>query len=364
MLTRCPQCRTVFKVSAGQIKARGGLVRCGRCHAAFDAVQMLIDVDQSIAPPAAADRERLPLRDGGEGGGRCSDHGVRDAPVAAGKVAPAGESFTAEKAPGALPPVPSVIDDGVTATRAAAAAQAVEVAPPASEAVGDAVPNASTEPLDAIDAPSGRREPVLEAAPQADTETAVMAEPAPVSPQAARVIVEELVQPPGSALEDFLQAPPPRRWPWVLGSAFALLALAMQAIIALRVELTVLHPPLKPVLVELCAAIGCEVGLPRQIDLISIESSALHPGKGNRLELVASVRNRAPFAQQYPHLEVTLTDAADRAVVRRAFAPREWLPAGLDSEAGFAAQSELAIDLMLQAKDIAPAGYRLYIFYP
>lgn len=41
MYTRCPECRTVFKVTLAQLKARDGLVRCGPCTQVFRADQHL-----------------------------------------------------------------------------------------------------------------------------------------------------------------------------------------------------------------------------------------------------------------------------------------------------------------------------------
>jgi predicted Zn finger-like uncharacterized protein len=37
MYTRCPECQTAFKVTVAQLKARDGLVRCGRCDSVFRA---------------------------------------------------------------------------------------------------------------------------------------------------------------------------------------------------------------------------------------------------------------------------------------------------------------------------------------
>lgn len=37
MITQCPECSTRFRVSQEQLEAHQGLVRCGRCHATFDA---------------------------------------------------------------------------------------------------------------------------------------------------------------------------------------------------------------------------------------------------------------------------------------------------------------------------------------
>lgn len=37
MYTRCPECQTAFKITVAQLKARDGLVRCGRCDSVFRA---------------------------------------------------------------------------------------------------------------------------------------------------------------------------------------------------------------------------------------------------------------------------------------------------------------------------------------
>jgi predicted Zn finger-like uncharacterized protein len=40
--TRCPQCQTVFRITAAQLKVRDGMVRCGRCQHVFAADQHLM----------------------------------------------------------------------------------------------------------------------------------------------------------------------------------------------------------------------------------------------------------------------------------------------------------------------------------
>ena len=40
--SRCPQCQTVFRVTATQLKVRHGMVRCGRCQHAFRADQHVV----------------------------------------------------------------------------------------------------------------------------------------------------------------------------------------------------------------------------------------------------------------------------------------------------------------------------------
>lgn len=196
--------------------------------------------------------------------------------------------------------------------------------------------------------------------PEAEPEPEPAPEPEPETP-AEEPAADSL------GLEPLLhEAEAPRRaWPWVVGILLALLVLGLQAILQLRVELAVLYPAAKPALQALCGVAGCDVPLPQKIDLIGIETSDLHPdpaGDG-RLQLVANLRNRAPFVQPYPYLEVTLTDVSDQALVRRVFTPAEYLPADAN-KAGFAAKGEQAVSLVLDAPGVAAVGYRLYVFYP
>ncbi|MDK3023949.1 DUF3426 domain-containing protein [Cupriavidus taiwanensis] len=61
LVTRCPACRTAFRLVADQLRLRQGLVRCGQCETVFDAREHLIEIPlpaDSTAPsaqkPAAA----------------------------------------------------------------------------------------------------------------------------------------------------------------------------------------------------------------------------------------------------------------------------------------------------------------------
>ncbi len=46
-VTKCPKCKTRFKVTDAQLAAHDGLVRCGRCHHVFDAQKHLHDDEPS-----------------------------------------------------------------------------------------------------------------------------------------------------------------------------------------------------------------------------------------------------------------------------------------------------------------------------
>ncbi len=53
MLTRCPACETHFRVTAEQLKARSGRVRCGDCQHVFNALDSLIEEPMLMPPPVA-----------------------------------------------------------------------------------------------------------------------------------------------------------------------------------------------------------------------------------------------------------------------------------------------------------------------
>jgi hypothetical protein len=51
-------------------------------------------------------------------------------------------------------------------------------------------------------------------------------------------------------------------------------------------------------------------------------------------------------------------------VLRRVFAPREYLPAPADAERGFGPRSEQSIKLYFELKELKASGYHIAIFYP
>jgi predicted Zn finger-like uncharacterized protein len=50
--TRCPFCESIFAVTAEQLAARGGHVRCGKCFQVFKADDHLVNEDSNSTPPS------------------------------------------------------------------------------------------------------------------------------------------------------------------------------------------------------------------------------------------------------------------------------------------------------------------------
>lgn len=150
-----------------------------------------------------------------------------------------------------------------------------------------------------------------------------------------------------------------------LGIPLLLAALAAQVLGTFRNPLAAAVPALKPALVSACALAGCTVELPAQIDALSIEQGELQTLADNVFSFSTTLRNGARSAQAWPHIELILNDDAGKPVLRRVFAPREYLagaPAALAQ--GFAPRSEQSVKLYFELAQIKASGYHIAVFYP
>ncbi len=316
MLTRCPVCATIFRVTAEQLKVRHGDVRCGRCQHVFNALDTLLE-ELPSEPGSAQSEPALP-------------QSATDDPSP-------GDAFVITVAAAEAPPA---------STPESLEADA-STAPPTEPAV-------APEPLPAADEPIAMAAMAAAAAPPGEA----MVEPVFVD---TTVVTADFVI---ESSED-TASPRVRRWPWLAASGLAVLILAFQAAIAFRVDLSARHPDLRPVYVAACQLLACDMPLPREIGLIDIEGSDLIPDPSDRarLRLVATLRNRAPYVQEFPDLELTLTDTQDQPLARRVLTPGQYLAKKAEPAAGFAAQGEVPVSLLVEA-GVAASGYRLYVFYP
>ena len=191
-------------------------------------------------------------------------------------------------------------------------------------------------------------------------------EPAPVAsspPRAQRPA-------PRVAREDVILAPPPLPRPaaraWAFGSALLAVVLATELAFAYRGAIAQRYPILRPWLESVCAAAGCNIFWAREDALLKLEDSELLevPGKPNEIALGARIRNLAQVAQEYPHLELTLTDLTGQAAVRRVLRPTDYLGRSPTSGEMLAPGAEMSIQLRLETPRIKATGYELLLFYP
>lgn len=159
---------------------------------------------------------------------------------------------------------------------------------------------------------------------------------------------------------------PARRWLMGLAIGVLLGTLGAQVAYHSRAEITRAWPELRPLYQLFCDHFGCELALPRVAAAIRISRSSLEsdPADATRFILNANIVNQARHPLALPHLELTLTDARDRPVVRRVLDPATWAP-DADASVGLPAGGEIEVTLTFGAPDLSEAtGYRVYAFYP
>lgn len=317
MRTACPVCRTAFHVTPTHLRVRAGRVRCGRCGAAFNALDNLLDDDAPAPEPVVPDTV-------------ASESPISDLPIS-------------------TAPLPATAANDPPELVASDAGAEIE-------APGGEIPGCPTVPDDeTVELLSPREEHHLKKTGAAD-ETADGEEIA--RPESRHWLASPVGKPVPIAARQQRSAP------YLVVAVLLLLALSGQLLFHFRTDLAITLPGIRPALAALSGFMGADIPLPRNIDLISIESSDLQSEAGGRrlLVLQSTLRNRANYPQAYPALELTLTDVGDQAIARRVLFPRDYLPS--KAETAFPANADLEFRLWLDTASINSAGYRLYVFYP
>lgn len=125
------------------------------------------------------------------------------------------------------------------------------------------------------------------------------------------------------------------KWQWAMLTLLSLL-LALQVLLADRARLAA-DAAWRPLVARLCGVLGCSIPPWHEPEAFSMLSRDVSPiaGKAGGLDVQATFRNDARWAQAWPVLLLSLSDADGRVLGSRAFTPREYLGAA-------ATQAELA----------------------
>jgi hypothetical protein len=149
---------------------------------------------------------------------------------------------------------------------------------------------------------------------------------------------------------------------WRYAATLLVVVLAVELLFAFRGELAQHYPVLRPWLESACSPFRCAIPWPNNEALLKLEDSELLevPGKANQIALGARIRNLAPNAQEYPYLELTLTDLTGQAAARRVIRPTDYLGRPVAAGEVLAAGNELR----LETRNLKATGYELMLFYP
>ncbi|MEY4562024.1 MAG: hypothetical protein RLZZ618_1301 [Pseudomonadota bacterium] len=332
LATRCTACGTVFRVVQDQLKVSEGWVRCGRCDQVFNAIEGLFDLERD-APP---------------------DWTPPPAPPAP----PAAAITAAFQAP-ADPPeddddVFHLSDEDRIHSR---------FFQPEQEDVAQ-TPAQTVSQRDRVDFADARFNDALLADADAEAGVDMRGSPPPALPKKTRSKSSGPRKPPEflkAAKRKALWHGTPMRVLLSVVSLLLLVGLALQAIYHFHDLMAARWPESQPVLQASCDLMKCRIGVPKHIDDIKVESSALSPannGAAYRLSVV--LRNRGTLPLALPSVDLTLTDSGGELVSRRALSPGDFRAPSFTLPAG----EETTLQLLMSTDGRRVAGYTVEIFYP
>jgi predicted Zn finger-like uncharacterized protein len=338
MLTRCPHCRTAFHVTREQLLVRDGKVRCGACRRAFNAMGYLDPKAYKEKPepaPAPAIAHVNKTTD------EAADDTLEDTQLLETLLFPEeeAEAHEEESTDDDILPAPPK-SQPTAATPSTGTRQAMDVPPPtAADALNDLLTAVQfPDPIDALLAQEAQHDThAPEDEKPKSARTSRWAEPTPdVAAEAAYPLL-----------------------PFVLASLLLDLLLLFQAVYHYRGEMG----RQTPLVARIFSAFHIRMPLAQEVEWLSIDASEFtpmtHPG---HFQLTATLKNQSRYPQAWPQLEISLTDSYDNILTRRVFSPAEYLPP--DAAPEVFAPGDIHLQLRLEASDLAPTGYRLYLFYP
>ena len=372
MYTQCPDCATVFRVTAETLRAAQGDVRCGVCATTFNALENLSEQafkaaaeDEAPLPDDSMTVEELPGNENIELSSPIELSAVPEAPVAApsppppsppppedeaeamefhGDVADLDRLFVVEN------PSLASFDPDAGAANLAIAEPSID--PDSTDEHPILVLEESDEPArsESIVLETLEPEPVpVEVPVEVPVKVSIpvpVAVPVPPAVPAAGLTAPRILIPDEmrkrladeaaareAAAREFEPDVPDstglltQRWPWVAGIATLALLLALQVVHARRNDL-VRNAAFGPALAGAYDFFGLSVLAPTDLSAYELRQwgAASDPREANRLMLRASIVNRASYAQPLPLLRLTLQDRFGGTLGQRDVGPADYLP--------------------------------------
>ena len=306
-ITSCPACETQFLLTTEHLKAHRGKVQCGQCEHIFNAKNRLTEVSDDIHSPAEYMASLEPEQQA-------------NPPNTLPNVSQNTESK----------PINAVL-----------------------EGVLGAVPN-----LDNLNTNTTLY-------PQADDpfigdQTHINIDDNYSYEDETPIIIDDLVN------KAKLEKKQTKLNSWLVLVGLSLLILAsLQTIFFLRSKIATEYPQFKPYLVQACGALQCDIDVPKNLDLLTIDDSDMQESETYEkvIDFSSLLINNANYNQAYPNIELTLTDTDDKPVVRKLITPSEYLKTNANLADGMPGNDQIRMKLAISVADLSVAGYRVLLTY-
>jgi predicted Zn finger-like uncharacterized protein len=326
LITRCPQCKTAFAFDAAKLRLAQGWVRCGRCETLFEAAQHLYEREgESIAAQMALAAEQP----GSHSAERSTSNGIKGQDAQNNQLEDQQEDHSKEE------PIDLLRSD--------------------LRALHEALEDASVPPQTSSIAPYARSLAHPGQAAEVGQE---------YSPQASDKLRDVLLSVDSKSSKE--QATHPALWVRVVSTLclFLLVFSALaQVLWTYKETIGALSAESHLLTQALCESLGVELGWPRQLKHLKIESSQFKPYSEGHYSVGLTLKNTQDLvALQTPWIELTLSGAEDTVLVRKIFKPNE-----LELQAAIAPGKELNVDFAIALDPGLAAqvvGYQLNVFYP
>ena len=307
-ITTCPACETQFLLNTDQLKAQRGKVQCGHCQQLFNAKNRLTEVAENTNIDAALS----------------TDISIRDADD-------------------------STVENGASNNSSADHIQAFN---DTSDNYTSDTSDFSTNRITAFHTDENLR---------ADDRETFNDQTEGSNSASAPTIIQDLTTEPQFTKEPFNLK---KLWISLLGLLLLILAL-LQTLYFFRTQITAQYPQFKPYLLQACRALNCEIKLAQNLNLLTIDDSDMQESDDYEdvISFSSVLINNANYVQDYPNIELTLTDTQDQPVLRKLVTPKEYLTKNIQVEAGMDARQELRLNLVIDASELTVAGYRVLLVY-
>jgi len=365
--TQCPDCATVFRVTAEALRIAQGDVRCGVCATSFNALENLSEQPFRPAPesdaPSPDDSMTVEELPGNENIELSAPVELAAVPDPSPAKAPANDSdeepddeARAMEFHGSAADLDRLFVVEDSALQRFEPAE-VTAEPDDAERAND-LDSTDEHPILVLDERDELPEEAATVEPDEDVEEegesivletlgpieaplpAVPRTPAAANLTAPRILIPDEMRrrlaaeasarataarefEPEDSSDGFLS----QRWPWVAGVVLLALLFVLQVLHSERDDL-VRNPTWGAAVARTYAFLGLSVLAPTDLTAYELRQlgAASDPNEANRLMLRASIVNRASYAQPFPYLRLSLQDRFGGTLGELDIAPADYLP--------------------------------------